>query len=75
MSVLVEIAQMAVCSNKQFVVCFAEGPISDTEHHHRIIDKNNVWMSVSINVSYCCTFNPTWVGESKLGCDNVPELT
>ena len=75
MSVFVEICQMAVRSNEQVVVCFDEGAISDTEHHHWIIYKDDVRMSVSVNVSYCCTFYPAWVRESELGRNNVLEPT
>jgi hypothetical protein len=75
MSVFVEICQMAVRSNEQVVVCFDEGAVSHTHHHHWIIYKNNVRMSVSVNVSYCCTSYPTHVCESKLGRDNLLELT
>src|ERR1700761_8004379 len=75
MPVFVEISQMAICSDEQVVVCFDERSISDTEHHHWIIYKDDVRMSVSVNVSYCCTFYPAWVRESKLGRNNVLELT
>src|SRR6185437_5989193 len=75
MSVHIEICQMAVRSNEQVVVCFDEGAISHTQHHHWIICKDNVRMSVSVNVSYRCTFYPTYVCESKSGRDNLLELT
>jgi hypothetical protein len=75
MSIFVEICQVAVHSNEQVVVCFGEGPISHTQHHHWIIYKDNVRISVSVDISDCCTFYPKWVREIKLGSDNILELT
>ena len=55
MSVFVKIGQMATCPWSRSV-CPGEGAISHTEHYQWLVDKDNVRMSISVNVSYCCAF-------------------